>query len=160
MPDERELSEQLDLGGLDTLLGFQLRMASAAGARDFAGMMGDLGVTQKQYAVLQLIEANAHVSQVDLAQALGADRATMMAVVDKLHARGVITRRSSDRDRRRHDLLLNPAGQSLLEEARRRIARQEARFVEGLCKTHAHELIRRLVEIQVFASEARVPQLD
>src|SRR3569833_916433 len=49
MPDEREPSEQLDLGGLDTLLGFQLRMASAAVARDFARMMGDLGVTQKQY---------------------------------------------------------------------------------------------------------------
>ena len=47
----------LGFGRLDGLLGFHLRMASAAVARDFAAAMDELGLTQKQCAVLELIDA-------------------------------------------------------------------------------------------------------
>ena len=77
-------TETLSLGRLDGLLGFHLRMASAAIARDFAATLEDLGLTQKQCAVLELIAANPQVSQIDMAATLGMDRATMMAVVDRL----------------------------------------------------------------------------
>ena len=118
----------LDLGRLAPLLGFHLRMASAAIARDFATRMADLDLTQKQYAVLELIAGNRGVSQIDLARALGTDRATMMAVVDRLEARGLVSRQPSLRDRRRQDLLPTAAGATLLADARRRIARHERRF--------------------------------
>lgn len=118
----------LDLGRLAPLLGFHLRMASAAIARDFATRMADLDLTQKQYAVLELIAGNRGVSQIDLARALGTDRATMMALVDRLEARGLVSRQPSPHDRRRQDLLPTAAGATLLADARRRIARHERRF--------------------------------
>jgi hypothetical protein len=62
---------RLDFGRLDALLGFHLRMASGAVARDFAATMDELGLTQKQCAVLELIAANPHISQIDMAAALG-----------------------------------------------------------------------------------------
>ena len=50
--------ERLDLGRLDSLVGFHLRMATAALYRDFAQAMEGTGLTQKLFAVLELIEAN------------------------------------------------------------------------------------------------------
>src|SRR4051794_33163526 len=91
----------LSLGRLDGLLGFHLRMASAVVARDFADELADLGLTQKQCAVLELIAANPQVSQIDMTATLGMDRATMMALVDRLDERGLLVRTPSLRDRRR-----------------------------------------------------------
>src|SRR6478735_4333206 len=92
--------EHLGLGRLDSLVGFHLRMATAALYRDFTQAMEGTGLTQKLFAVLELIEANLEVSQVDISATLETDRATVMALVDRLEARGWVERRKSDRDRR------------------------------------------------------------
>jgi DNA-binding MarR family transcriptional regulator len=138
-PDTR-----LALGRLAPLLGFHLRMASAAIARDFATELSDLDLTQKQYAVLELVAANVAVSQVDLARTLGTDRATMMALVDRLDARGLLVRQPSPSDRRRQDLLLTAAGSALLADARRRIARHERRFKARLGNADTQRLMQLL----------------
>ncbi|ODU62603.1 MAG: hypothetical protein ABS99_00010 [Acetobacteraceae bacterium SCN 69-10] len=136
----------LQLGWLEALLGFHLRMASAAVARDFAGAMHGLDLTQKQYAVLELINANPGVSQIDLATTLGTDRATMMAIVDRLDGRQLLTRRRSASDGRRQALHLTAAGARLLIVARDRIAEHEQRFIAALGGRGDH-LIAMLREI-------------
>lgn len=130
----------LSYGRLEGLLGFHLRMASAALARDFASAMNELGLTQKQCAVLELIAANPQSSQIDLAAALGTDRATMMALVDRLDARGLITRTPSARDRRRQELGLTDGGIALLKEARPCIAQHERRFKRQLTEPELADL--------------------
>lgn len=142
-----DTSEVPSLGRLDGLLGFHLRMASAAVARDFAAAMDDLGLTQKQCAVLELIDANAGASQVDLATVLGMDRATMMALVDRLDERGLVARNASRRDRRRQELSLTNAGRTLLRRARARIAAHERRFADRLGAVGTDRLIALLREI-------------
>jgi DNA-binding MarR family transcriptional regulator len=154
--DDGQIPERaLDFGGLDELLGFHLRMASAAVARDFAAAMAGLDLTQKQCAVLELVAANPHLSQIDLAQALGADRATMMAVVDRLDGRGLLLRRKSRRDGRRQELSLSAAGQRLLDEARLRIAAHEARFLERLGSRRTGELLALLRQVAAAGSRDR-----
>ena len=86
---------ELALGRLDGILGFHIRMAAAAIYREFATSLGPLDLTQKQFAVLELIAVNGEASQIDLAAALGADRATMMALVDRLESRDLLQRRRS-----------------------------------------------------------------
>jgi DNA-binding MarR family transcriptional regulator len=140
--------DTLALGRLTPLLGFHLRMASAAIARDFAAAMDGTDLTQKQYAVLELIAANPHVSQIDLSQALGTDRATMMAITDRLDARGLLARQRSARDGRRQELLLTAVGKTLLADARRRIARHERRFAEYLGAARTEALIALLGDIR------------
>jgi DNA-binding MarR family transcriptional regulator len=142
----------LDLGRLDGLLGFHLRMASAAVARDFAAAMVDLDLTQKQFAVLELIAVNGEVSQVDIAQALGTDRATMMAIVDRLDARGLVGRRRSKRDGRRQHLSVSAAGESLLAEARARIERHEARYWQQLGAADGKRLLDLLRTVAAVES--------
>jgi len=139
-----EETDTLSLGRLDGLLGFHLRMASAAVARDFTATLEDLGLTQKQCAVLELIAANPQVSQIDMAATLGMDRATMMAVVDRLDQRELLVRTASQRDRRRQELTLSEAGLNLLRDARRRIAQHEKRFLDRLGPERAAALMRLL----------------
>jgi DNA-binding MarR family transcriptional regulator len=137
----------LSYGRLDALIGFHLRMASAAVARDFAAAMDELGLTQKQCAVLELIAANPQSSQIDLAAALGTDRATIMALVDRLDTRGLITRAASSRDRRRQELGLNAKGAALLQGARRRIAAHEAGFRRRLGAAKTEKLMALLKDV-------------
>lgn len=118
----------LDFDGLTGLLGFHLRLAHVAIYRDFMASLAEFDLTQKQCAVLQLIGANPAVSQVDLAAALGTDRATMMAVVDRLEQRGFVTRVRSKEDRRRQELYLTEDGETMLGRAKAAIAAHEAKF--------------------------------
>lgn len=119
-------------GRLDRLLGFQLRMASAAIARDFAAAVGKFDLTQKQYAVLELVAEHDGISQIDIAAILSTDRATMMALVDRLIERGLIDKQPSPVDRRRLRLVLTKDARSLLPKLRQAIATHEERFVAML----------------------------
>jgi DNA-binding MarR family transcriptional regulator len=84
-------------------------------------------VTQKQTATLWLINANIGV-QVSVAAALGMDRATMMAITDRLEARGLLVRKRSTIDRRRQELYLTPAGEKALRKVKACIIEHEQHF--------------------------------
>jgi DNA-binding MarR family transcriptional regulator len=139
--------ERLDLDGLPELLGFHLRMAQIAVYRDFSLALADLDLSQKQCATLRLIGANAGVSQVDLAATLGTDRATMMAIIDRLEQRGLILRRRSAIDRRRQELYLTPSGQATLAKAKRAIAEHERRFTSRFSEPQLKALMSALSKI-------------
>ena len=137
----------LSLGKLPELLGFHLRMAHIAVYRDFMDSMSELDLTQKQSATIQLIAANSGVSQVDLAHTLGTDRATMMAVVDRLEERGLITRRRSRTDRRRQELLLTKDGQATLRRLRKIQDDHEKHFTSRFNKEELDALFTALDRI-------------
>lgn len=138
---------KLDLDGLPELLGFQLRLAHVAMYRDFMTALADLDLTQKQCATLQLIYANPGVSQVDLAATLGTDRATMMAMVDRLEQRGFVVRRRSVADRRRQELNLTDAGQEMVVRARHAIAQHERHFTARFTASELKALMNALGRI-------------
>lgn len=138
---------QLSTGSLTGLLGFHVRMANAAIVRDFNAAMAEFGVTQKQLAVLRLIQDNTGVSQVDLASVLETDRATMMALVDRLERRGLIERQASTRDRRRIELHLLKPGEDLLLAAEKGLQTHEQRLHNRLSAGEADELVRLLTQL-------------
>jgi DNA-binding MarR family transcriptional regulator len=120
--------EPLRMDALSALLGFEMRMAQTAMHRDFIAQLKDLDLTQKLTAVLTLLDENPGVSQIALSNALGADKATIMAMIDRLEARALIVRVRSRVDRRRQELYLSPDGAELLTEAKALIQTHEARF--------------------------------
>lgn len=141
------LDDKLFLDGLPDLLGFNLRMAHVAMYRDFTNAMVELDLTQKQCATLQLVGANPAVSQVDLAATLGTDRATMMAMVDRLEGRGFLIRTRSVSDRRRQELNLTPEGEAMLARARRAIADHERHFTSRFTAAELKALMNALSRI-------------
>jgi DNA-binding MarR family transcriptional regulator len=138
---------RLDLDGLPDLLGFHLRLAHVAVYRDFALAMAEVDLTQKQCATLQLIGANPGVSQVDLATTLGTDRATMMAMIDRLEQRGFVVRQRSASDRRRQELNLTRAGDRILSQAKQIIAEHEREFTSRFTPQELGVLVEALRRI-------------
>jgi DNA-binding MarR family transcriptional regulator len=110
---------------LDDSIGYQVRMAYVAIRRHFEVAMERLDLTQKQTSVLWLIEANAGVSQIALANELGMDRASMMAIVDRLEERGLIVRKRSAEDGRRQELNVTAKGRKILTQAKAAIHEHE-----------------------------------
>lgn len=147
--DESELPE-LMFAELDGLLGYLLRRAQGAMHRDFMAAVASLGLTQKQCATLWLVHANPAVSQAEVAAALGMDRATMMAVIDRLEDRGFVIRKRSSVDRRRQDLYLTPAGQATLKKAKKRIADHEEKFRAQFSEAELAALFAALKKFQTF----------
>jgi len=153
--DDADLPQAgLALGRLTSLFGFHLRMAQVAIYRDFAAALADLGLTQKQCAVMELIAANPGASQIDLAATLGTDRATMMALVDRLDDRGLLTRSRSAVDRRRQELRLTELGTATLTETRRRIDAHEQRFLTRFSAQEVETLVACLKRLYQGGGEA------
>ena len=132
---------------LSSLLGFHVRLAHVAIYRDFATAMADLDLTQKQAAVLQIIEGSPGSSQVDIAALLGTDRATMMAIIDRLQDRRLVKRLRSQSDRRRQELYLTPEGETAVARTREIIAAHEKRFTDRFTAAELAALVSALRRI-------------
>jgi DNA-binding MarR family transcriptional regulator len=143
----RKAAPALRLGLLPGLLGYHLRRAHAAVFQDFAREMAGLDVTPGQVGVLQVIAANPGLSQTALGQAIGIDRSTVVAVIDRLEARGLVVRAVSATDRRSHALRLSPEGVRVLAEIERRVLVHEKRISRGLGAAERELLIALLRKV-------------
>ncbi|WP_230461379.1 MarR family winged helix-turn-helix transcriptional regulator [Sphingobium sp. CAP-1] len=128
MPDRKPVDLLPDprLSGIDGLVGFHIRLASAAVYQHFTETFSDLGLTQKQVAILWLIEDQPGIAQADIGRRLRMDRASVMAIVNRMQDRGFLKRGASAHDRRRQTLSLTDAGAVELRKARASIAAHEA----------------------------------
>ncbi len=127
-PTGRGRNSGIDRCGLDALLGFQLHRANLALTRHFAKTMARLDLTQKQTSVLWLIAANPGVSQITLAKELDMDRASMMALVDRLEARKIIRRERSRCDARLQELQITANGRKVLTQSKNAQRKHERHF--------------------------------
>lgn len=133
------------LGLLPELIGYQLRLAQRAIFSDFAETVGAEGITPGLFGILVIIEANPGLRQQRLAEAAHLDRSSMVPVIDKLEARGLVERRAEDR--RSNGIYLTAQGAALLRTLKRRVRSHEQRVVENLSEREQRELIRLLGRI-------------
>ena len=103
---------------LPSLIGYNLRQAQTAVFQDFSESLKDCNITPGQFGVLVLIAANTGLNQTSLGNALGIDRSTVVAVIDKLEGRGLVERSPAPKDRRSYALRLSEQGAELLQRAR------------------------------------------
>lgn len=139
-------ADELDHGVLPGLLGYQLRLAQLAVFRDFERAAGGLGVSPGRFGLLALVEANPGASQSRLAHAVGLDRSTMVAVLDRLEDRRLVERRAGP-DRRTNGLWLTRAGRALLAKLKRRVTEHEARIAKRLTPRERETLRELLVRL-------------
>ena len=108
--------ERIDQGMLPNLLGFSLRRAQANVFHSLQALMAPHDITPGQFGALYLVFQNPGLSQSDLGAALGIDRSSMVAVIDRLEARGLIVRAPSPVDRRSYALRLSESGEALVND--------------------------------------------
>lgn len=143
------MSDDSDIGGIDHIVGFHIRLAHGAVYRHFSETFSDLDLTQKQVSVLWLIDDHPGIAQADIGRRLQMDRATVMAIVNRLQNRGFVERGASLDDRRRQTLRLTEVGHAGLVAARACILEHELwlknRFTPGETAMLI-ELLRRIHE--------------
>lgn len=124
--------EAVDYDILPELVGYHLRRAQGVVFDDFARTMAAQRIAPGQFGVLVLIGANPGLSQSALARAVGVERSTMVGVIDRLQARGLVERRRSAADRRSYALGLSAAGRRLLTRLKPMVRRHERRVTKRL----------------------------
>jgi len=145
----KKSSDDGGIGALDDVIGFHIRLAHGATYRHFTETFAELGLTQKMVSVLWLIDDHPHIAQADIGRRLQMDRATTMAIINRLEARGALVRGESQRDRRRQTLTLTADGHVALVDARRAIELHEQWVRSRFTKREATlliELLRRIHE--------------
>jgi DNA-binding MarR family transcriptional regulator len=138
-----------DIGEIRNIVGFHIRLAHGAVYRHFTETFIDLDLTQKQVSVLWLLDDHPDIAQTDLAHRMRMDRATTMAIVNRLQARNYLVRGKSQTDGRKQTLNLTDAGRDALKVAKEAIQEHErwlkSRFTEREVETLI-ELLTRIHE--------------
>jgi DNA-binding MarR family transcriptional regulator len=142
-----KVRRQLDYSLLPNLIGYQMRRAQLAIFQDFMDAVGKHNVTPGQFGVLVLIESNPGLNQSELGEAMGVDRSTMVAVIDKLEKAGYVLRETAPNDRRSYALKLSQAGVTLLSQLRPAVVAHENNLAAPLSDEEQAQLIDYLKRI-------------
>jgi DNA-binding MarR family transcriptional regulator len=141
--------KNLDMDILPELVGYNLRKAQLSSYRDFNIRIGKLNnITPAQLTMLLLVEVNPGVSQSVLGEAMSMDRASTMAIIDKLEKRNWLLRQKSLTDRRKHALHVLPQGKAMLKKLRSGMLHHEQQLTGKLDQREKKLLIRLLDKLQ------------
>ena len=136
-----------DIGEIHNIVGFHIRLAHGAVYRHFSETFAHLEMTQKQVSVLWLVDDHPDIAQAELAQRMRMDRATTMAIVDRLEGRGYLARGKSKSDARKQTLNLTRPGRRALHSAKNAIHQHEQWLKSRFTDKEVVELIELLTRI-------------
>lgn len=125
VPTTPHIEGDEDIGEIRNIVGFHIRLAHGAVYRHFTETFNDMDLTQKQVSVLWLVDDHPDIAQADLALRMRMDRATTMAIVNRLEARDYLVRGKSTTDGRKQTLNLTDGGRKALSVAKTAIGEHE-----------------------------------
>ena len=136
----------IDLGVLNQHLGYFVRRIQVWIFQDFIRRLSRIDISPAQFSVLVVIDANAGLSQSELAAMLGIERARLVRLLHRLEKRGLTQRLPSSGDGRRHALRLTRVGQTLVQKAEALATQHEARLRQRLGNKRYRLLLEALRE--------------
>lgn len=119
-------------------LGFRIRMADRVIYKAFTQTVG---ITPVQYSVFALVAENEGMAQGAIGEVLDMDRASTMAMMDKLEKAGLIERRNSKVDRRRYALYLTAKGKEEILAFEARVQAVDGAFKQKLTPEQLRQLL-------------------
>jgi len=144
-PDaERQQGAKVDLGCLPRLLGYNLRRAHQSSWRAYVNTIGDNNIRPGLFSLLVLVRSNPGIAQIELGTHLGVDKASIVALLDRLERANLIERRRSTRDRRRQGIFLTTTGSAELEEMIAQVRQLERQLVSRYTKAELEQFIALL----------------
>ena len=116
------------------------------------------GMTPVQYSALQGVMSNPGIDQRSLARAIGLDTSTIGSVIDRLEARGLVSRNVSPTDKRVRMITLTPQGKEAVEAVIPSMLQAQERMLDPLTKPERAEFMRMLRILVVANNElSRAP---
>ena len=107
-----------------------------------------VGLRPRHLIAMTLLRDQGERSQADLASALQLDRTNLVGLLNELENEGLIERRRSPEDRRRHTVVLTPTGAERLARAEFALAAAEDHVLGALSakqRDELYELLQRAV---------------
>jgi DNA-binding MarR family transcriptional regulator len=111
--------------------------------------LASFDINARDLGVLLVIDRFEPASQQQVAERLGVDRTTMVALIDTLETKGIVARRPDAEDRRRNVVELTPAGQDLLRQATAASDTVEAELLAPLAPQEGEQLRDLLARVLV-----------
>ncbi|WP_051326099.1 MarR family winged helix-turn-helix transcriptional regulator [Glycomyces tenuis] len=128
--------------------GFLLHRLGVGAERVIERTLSPFDLRAKELRVLGFIRGEG-CSQRELVDATGLDRTTMVAVVDRLEALGLVERRRDPSDRRKQSVMRTERGARRLTEAAAALAAAETEFLSPLSESQRRTLNAVLAELFV-----------
>ncbi|WP_448956702.1 MarR family winged helix-turn-helix transcriptional regulator [Labrys neptuniae] len=114
----------------------------------------DLGLTRSQYQALAVLSRNEGIHQGGLAELLEIEPITLVRILDKLEARGLVERRQHGADRRVWLLFLTPAAHPILSQVYALSEFTTAEALQGIPEEDRTKLIDILTQMKANLLEA------
>jgi DNA-binding MarR family transcriptional regulator len=126
-------------------IAFLLSQVGARSAQEFARLLVPLELAPPEAGILRLLALAPGLSQQELAGKLGMHASRLVAMIDALEERRLVTRRPDTADRRVYRLELSEAGRETLAAIGRAALAHEEVMCAGLSEAERTQL-RRLLE--------------
>lgn len=143
---------------LDSQPGHLIRRLQQIAVGLFVQETDALGVTPMQYATLNTIAQHPGMDQRTLSRTIALDASTTGGVLDRLEARQLIARSTSNADRRVRLLQITPTGVALLERITPMMLQAQRRILEPLSAEQRQQFMT-LLDLLVNSNNehSRVP---
>ncbi len=143
----RHSGPRIALGVLDGRLGYFVRRLQLWVFQDFIRRLAVIDISPAQFSVLVVIRANRGLSQAQVAETLGIERAGLARLLHGLEGRNLVQRLPSPTDRRRHVLKLTREGRKVLTRAKTLAAQHEVALKRKFGSTRYRFLLAALREV-------------
>lgn len=137
----------IDYGLLPAMVGFNLRLAYFVATQLFAEAFTGWEITPIQFALLEIVSRNPHLTQKEIAKHIGTKPSVLVIPIRKLEERGFIVRERSQNDRRHQRVCVTEAGLAFQNEARIHIRSVEDPLLAQLSASEQKTLLQLLGKI-------------
>lgn len=139
-------------------IGYLIRQAWATLTRSAEAEMRQCGLTSVQWAPLMIISRGGRPTAASLARDLNTDTGAMTRMLDRLEAKGLLTRRRSQTDRRVVELALTALGQSTAARIPHHLARVYNSHLRGFTPAEFEQFKSFLRRLTANAAGSEPPQ--
>lgn len=135
------------VSGLQDHLGYWLRYVSNQVSHAFSLKLAAREVTVAEWVMLRELFDQETMTPSALADRLGMTRGAISKLTDRLVAKELLSRVPSEADRRYHDLVLTPAGRTLVPELAALADANDAEFFGHLSREDREAIQRLMTDI-------------
>jgi MarR family transcriptional regulator, organic hydroperoxide resistance regulator len=130
-------------------LGYKIRYAYRAFVKALAEELGPHRVTTGQWSALRVLWEEEGLSQVELAQRMMVEKASLTAVLKAMAAGGLITRIRNADDRRKVNIFLTASGRRLKGKILPLVGKINNRATRQLSAAEVHQLQSLLARVMI-----------
>jgi len=139
--------DTVDARFLQTLLGFNARMAALKAIAAFLACMAPYKLRIVDFSILSIVHHNPGVTSRQLCDALNLLPPNLVGKISALEKRGLLLRHPHPQDGRALGLHLTEAGCALMQEVEPLVSEQEARIASALTASERQTLMRLLLKV-------------